>query len=890
MGAQSPRRMHKSDYLRALLEPTSIALVGASGKPGSDGRIVLENVLGGGYQGALHVVNPGHRRVLARRSFPSIAAVAKPIDLALIVTPTAAVAGALDDAVRAGVKAAIIFSPPPADDAQAQRWRGELVAIAGASGIRMLGPHSFGVVRTETGLNATLGSAIAHGGRLALVAQSGAVCAAMLDFAWSAGIGFSTVVALGGAIDVGFGEWLDVLIADPATDGILLYTENIGDARRFLSALRAAARTKPVVVLRAGRSMEPHPIDAPSPDAVFDAAMRRAGTVRVKTYTQLFAAARILAMNRIAHGDRLAIVANGHGPGTLAADSAADRGIVLAELSAATRKALSGVLPPHVACANPIDVHWDAPPMRIAAAVDVALSDPNVDAALVLHVPRPSLAATDAARAVADVARRSSKPVLAAWLGAIDRAEATGALEAGHVANFYTPENAIDAFSFLAAYRHHQAWLLEVPPPQPEPRALDAPLLERVRTDAVSAKRSVLTAMETRTLLTMFSLPVPPVESADTLAEVLAIARRMGYPVTLHAEISDAVRSPVSRAPLRDGRMLARAWARLQDARAKRGRREPVIVAKEHTFGECGSVAIGIATDATFGPVVTFGAENAGRGADVTILLPPLNERIARDMIRATRRLPTWTGADADAVEAATEALARVLVQVSALACAAPWVRQLALDPVRFDAGHIEISGARVVIDPSVGPATAHYSHMAIHPYPVELVTDITLPDGARLHVRPIRPEDAALESAFVAGLSEETRYFRFFYQLNELTPSMLARFTQVDYDREMAFVAVDESAAAPSIVGVARYIMVPDRQSAEFAVVVADAWHGRGVARALMRGLVACAKARGLSRLEGFVLRNNRNMLRFTEAFGFRTRDYPDDPEQVEVVLDLTH
>ena len=409
------------------------------------------------------------RGARTRRSPP----IAKPIDLALIAAPTAAVAGVLDDAARAGVKAAIIFSAPPADDAEARRWRGELVAIAGASGIRMLGPHSFGVIRTEIGLNATLGSAIARGGRLALVAQSGAVCAAMLDFAWSAGIGFSTVVALGGAIDVGFGEWLDALIADPATDGILLYAENIGDARRFLSALRAAARTKPVVVLRAGRSMEPRPIDAPSPDAVFDAAMRRAGTVRVKTYTQLFAAARILAMNRIARGDRLAIVANGHGPGTLAADSAADRGIVLAELSAATRKALSGVLPPHVACANPIDVHWDAPPTRIAAAVDAALSDPNVDAALVLHVPRPSLAATDAARAVADVARRSSKPVLAAWLGAIDRAEATGALEAGGVANFYTPENAIDAFSFLAAYRHHQEWLLEVPPPQPEPQPPD---------------------------------------------------------------------------------------------------------------------------------------------------------------------------------------------------------------------------------------------------------------------------------------------------------------------------------------------------------------------------------------------------------------------------------
>jgi acetyltransferase len=879
--------MDKSHYLRALLAPTSVALVGASGKAGSDGRILLENVLGGGYEGALHVVNPRHRRVLARRSFPSLTAVAKPIDLALIATPTAAVADVLEDAARAGVKAAIIFSAPPADDTEGQRWRGKLAAIAGAGGIRMLGPHSFGVIRTGIGLNATLGSAIARRGRLALVAQSGAVCAAMLDFAWSAGIGFSTVVALGGAMDVGFGDWLDALIADPTTDGILLYTEVVGDARRFLSALRTAARIKPVVVLRAGRSMERRPVDAPSPDAVFDAAMKRAGTVRVMTYTQLFAAARILAMNRIARGDRLAIVANGHGPGMLAADSAADRGIVLAELSAATKKALSDMLPPHMACDNPIDVQGDAPPARIAAAVEAVLSDPNVDAALVLHVPRPSLAATDAARAVADVARRSPKPVLAAWLGAVDRAGATGALEAGGVANFYTPENAIDAFSFLASYRHHQEWLLEVPPPQPEPHAPDLDPVERLRTDAVSAQRTVLSAMEAYSLLSAFSLPVAGAASADTLSEALAVARRLGYPVTLRPDRNDAPAAYIPRERLRDGRMLTRAWAAMIGA--SRRKRVAVIVAKEHVHGACASFAIGIATDAVFGPVITFGAVGAGQNGDVTVLLPPLNARLAHDMIRRTGRLAHLPHDDAGTSEATAQALARLLVQLSALACALPWVRTLSLEPVRVADGRAEIVDARVVIDPLVAPVTRHYGHMAIHPYPVDLVTDITLADGARLHLRPIRPEDAALESAFVAGLSEESRYFRFFYQLNELTPSMLARFTQVDYDREMAFVAVDESVAAPSIVGVARYIMVPDRQSAEFAVVVADAWHNRGVGRSLMRGLVACAKARGLSRLEGFVLRNNRNMLRFTEAFGFRTHDDPDDPEQVGVVLDLT-
>ena len=878
-------RMQSSHYLRALLMPASVALVGASGKPGSSGRIVLENLVGGAFQGALYLVNPKHRRVLARRSYPSLAAIGKPIELAVIATPTAAVLEVLEDAGRAGVKAAVVLSAPPPDRDDAQRWQASLWAVALANGIRVLGPHSFGVIRTDIGLNATQGSAIAHGGRLALIAQSGAVCAAMLDFAASAGIGFSTVAALGGAMDVGFGELLDALIADPHTDGILLYAETIGDARRFISALRAAARTKPVVVLRAGRSRECGSIDGPSPDAVFDAAMKRSGTVRVKTYAQLFAAARIFAMHRIARGDRLAIVTNGHGPGTLAADSAADCGVALAELLPATERILCGVLPSSAHCRNPVNVRGDATAAQFATALDAVLGDAQVDAALVLHVPRPVMGATDCARAVAAVARRSPKPVLAAWLGAIERVEAAGALEAGGIANFYTPENAVEAFSFLAAYRRHQEWLLEVPPPQPEPHAPDPRLVERLRTDAVSAKRLALTAMETHTLLAAFSLPVAPAAAADTLAEALAAARRLGYPVTLRSDTSDDVAAPGPREHLRDSRMLTRAWAAMLGESSPHRRREAVIVAKEQAFGGSTDVAVGICTDAAFGAVITLGAAGAGR-ADVAVLLPPLNVRLASDMIRGSGRLAAFPGADANAIEDAIEALARVLVQVSALACAVPWIRTLALEPVRVGAGRVAIGGARITIDAGGKRPARSYGHMAIHPYPVELVTEVTLAGGARLGVRPIRPEDAEQERAFVAGLSEETRYFRFFYQLHELTPAMLARFTQVDYDREMALVAIDEAGGAPVFVGVARYSMNPDRESAEFAVVVADAWQGRGVARMLMGRLVACARARGLRRLEGLVLRANRNMLKFTEAFGFTTSEDPDDPNQVGVVL----
>jgi acetyltransferase len=877
-------------YLRPLLIPSSVALVGASARPATIGRIVLENLLDG-YGGELYAVNPGHRKVLGRRCYASLAAIGKPVELAVVAVPHDAVLRVLDDAARAGVKAMALLSAPPDDAKKAQAWTREVAAAAAKRKIRWLGPHAFGVMRTDVGLNATIGNTIAHPGRLALVAQSGAVCTAMLGFAESVGIGFSTVTALGAAIDVGFGELLDALLIDPATDGILLYLENVGDARAFLSALRAAARTKPVVVLKAGRSNEQTSAGAPSPDAVFDAAMKRAGAVRVRTYTQLFAAARILAMGRIARGDRLAIVTNGHGPATLAADIAADRSVKLAKLAPATESALAAMLPFNIPQRNPVNVRGDATPERFAAAVAATLADPNVDAVLTLHVPRPVMGATDIARAIAAVARGSSKPVLGSWLGAIDRQEVHEALEAGGIANFYTPENAVDAFSFLAAYRRNQEYLLEVPPPQPEPQPPDLDVAERIRGGAAAAGRQVLSALEAHELLSVFGLPMSPTEGAQTLSEALAAARRFGYPVTLALDevtATAAPEAPFERANLRDGRMMTRAWASLHGETPSTHRRARVIVRKDRASDGCRDVVIGVHTDAVFGPVITFGVGGAAAMvvSEHAVLLPPLNERLARDLI-SDGPIAAMARGRYDPAQA-LDAVARVLVQVSALVCALPWVTALTLDPVRIGDGDIVVTGACVTIDPDRPPAAVRYAHMAIHPYPIEMVGDVTLRDGTRLHLRPIRPEDAELERAFVDALSEQTRYFRFFYHLHQLSPAMLARFTQVDYDRELALVAIDDRGGVPAIVGVARYTRNPDRESAEFAVVAADAWHGRGVGHALMVKLIDSARQRGLARLEGTVLRSNTNMLRFTESLGFVTHDDPAEPAQVAVVLAL--
>jgi acetyltransferase len=885
-------------YLRPLVTPSSVALVGASERSGSLGRIVLENILGSPFDGEFFAVNPAHRKVLGRKSHASLAAIGKPVDLAVIVSPPLTMRETLQDAARARVPAAIVLTDPGASDPVAQRrWIRDVGQLAARRGIRLVGPGAFGIVRTDIGLNASVSDAPVAPGRLALVAQSGAVCAAMLDFAAPMGIGFSTAISLGAGVDINFGEMLDCLLIDPATDGILLYVESVRDARRFLSALRAAARTKPVILLKAGRSTEaidPHS-RVPAQDAVFDAAVRRAGTVRVRTYTQLFAAARILAAGRIPRGERIAIVANGRGPALLAADCAVERGVKLAELERPTVRALDAVLPQECARSNPVDVRGDASPARFAAAVAATLADPGVNAVIALHVPRPGFGATDVARAVAGVTRGADKPVLGAWLGAIDRPEAREALEAGGIANFFTPENAVEAFSFLAAYRRHQEWLLEVPSPQPEPGQPDFAAAEAVRAAAERDGRTELSETQAMRLLEAYGLAALPRATVYDVDEAKRTARGMVYPVSLAIDASTLPpRSAIAgrRERLRDARAVARAFAELAalvDARYRADWRVGIEVRKEPGLEASRELVLGVYTDPVFGPVIALGP-GRGRALPVderTLMLPPLNRRLAGDMIDA---LHARGHADEFVAGDAREAMLRLLLAVSTLVCALPWLVELELDPLIVAPAGALVTGARVVVDHRRA-RMPRYGHMAIHPYPVELVEDATARDGSLVHLRPIRPEDAEMERDFVNALSERSRYLRFFYRMHELTPAMLARFTQVDYDREMAFVAIVDDDAAPHgrrIVGVARFVQSPDRESAEYAIVVADEWQGRGVGGLLMRRLIDVARRKGLAQLEGAVLRENVDMARFVQALGFTLSDDPHDSEQVLTTLDL--
>jgi acetyltransferase len=750
--------------------------------------------------------------------------------------------------------------------------------------VRILGPNCLGLMRTDAGLNATFARTPARPGRLALVSQSGAVCTAILDWAHKAMVGFTSVVSLGAAADVDFGEILDFLVADPATEAILLYIEGIRDARRFMSALRVASRVKPVIALKVGRyasgsrAASSHTGALVGSDAVFDAALRRGGTVRVKTYTQLFAAARILSARRMPEGERLAILTNGGGPGVMAADSASENGVPLAQLSDATIRELDAKLPPQWSRGNPVDIIGDAPPERFSVATRAVLADPAVDALLALHTPVAVVDPADAARAVGEAAKASRKPVLAAWLGDVGPNPSHAELEAAGIPHFYTPENAVEAFSFLCAYRRNQAQLMQAPAALA--RAADEPppdlaAATAIRDTALGEGRTLLTEDEAKRLLAAFGIAVPESRICTDLNTCVAAARAIGFPAVLKIHSRDIThKTDVGgvRLNLQSAEMVASAYEDMMrhvkalrpDARIEGAAVQPML-----RFASSREVLVGVATDAVFGPVISFGAGGVAVEAvrDTALALPPLNAVLARELMARTRVHRLLVGyRDVPAVD--LEALARVLLGVSRLVCMLPWVAEMDLNPVLAHPGGAVVADARVVIDPSRLRAPPRYRHMAIHPYPVELEGELALRNGMKMRVRPMRPEDGELEQRFFDGLSERSRYQRFLQYLPHLPAPLLARFTQLDYDRELALVVIDPSRS--NFLAVGRYAPNADGITAEFALVVADAWQGKGLGSALLERLCACAKEAGYEALYGHILEANHDMLALAARLGF--------------------
>ena len=871
-------------YLQPLLAPRSVALVGATEREGALGRIVWQNLAAGGLRGGLYPVNLKHRQVFGQAVARRLSDLAGKVDLAVVVTPAASVPGVIEDAARAGIKAAVVLSSGFGEIGAAGRaLQDEMLAAAKRGGVRVLGPNCLGLMRTDVGLNATFARTPARPGRLGLVSQSGAVCTAILDWAHHALVGFTSVVSLGAAADVDFGEILDFLVADPQTDAILLYIEGIRDARRFMSALRVASRVKPVVALKVGRyasgsrAASSHTGALVGSDAVFDAALRRGGTVRVKTYTQLFAAARILSSARMPEGERLAILTNGGGPGVMAADSASENGVPLAQLSEETIKILDSKLPTQWSRGNPVDIIGDAPAERFGEATAAVLADPGVDALLAMYSPVAVTDPAQAARAVGEASRGSRKPVLAAWLGDIGPNESQANLETFGIPNFYTPENAVEAFSFLCAYRRNQAQLMQAPTalarhgdePPPDLGAASA-----IRDAALAEGRTLLSEHEAKRLLAAFGIAVPQSIICTDVNSCVAAAREVGFPAVLkiHSrDISHKTDVGGVRLNLQNAEMVASAYEdMMRHVKSLRpdARIEGAVVQPMLRFAAAREVLVGVATDAVFGPVISFGAGGIAVEAvrDTALALPPLNAVLARELMARTRVHRLLAGYR-DVPAANLEALVAVLLGVSRMVCVLPWLAEMDLNPVLAHPGGAVVADARVVIDAAQPPrARPHYPHLAIHPYPTELEGEIRMRDGTSVRVRPMRPEDGELERRFFDGLSEQSRYQRFMQYLPHLPGPMLARFTQLDYDRELALVCLSRD----EFIAVGRYAPNADGVTAEFALVVGDPWQGKGLGSALLERLCTCAREAGYEALYGHILEANHDMLALAARLGF--------------------
>jgi acetyltransferase len=880
-------------YLTSLFTPGKIALFGASDRENSVGGVVYRNLLSSGFEGKIFAINPKHETVQGRPAFASLEAVGESIDLAVVATPATTIPAIVEACGEHGIKMMLILSAGFREiGEEGKRIEKRITEKCERYGIRMMGPNCLGLIRPDKKLNITFGHSMAKAGNIALVSQSGAICTAILDWAEVNDIGFSAVVSTGIGADLDFGDYLDYLVHDPQTKSILLYIEGINDARRFMSSLRAAARIKPVIALKVGRhaagaeaSMS-HTGAMVGSDETFSAALSRSGVLRVKSVSQLFGAARVLSSEnpRIA-ADHLVIITNGGGPGVMAADRATDVGIELATLSEETIEKLNEVLPAVWSHGNPVDIIGDAPPERYSAAVRICLEDPGVDGAIVVLTPQAMTEPTLVAKELIETARNSQKPVLTSWMGGSQVAEGRRLLREAHVPSFSLIEDAVDAFSFIGTYNRNQRLLLQTPARLTgEQETADRDGARLIIEGVLNERRRVLTEPESMAILKAFKIPAAANGVAQSANQALVIAETIGYPVAMkilsndisHKSDAGGVRLNVAtaqevRGAYRD--MIAQVSKNRPGAKI-----DGVTIAKMYRSPNARELMIGIIRDPVFGPVISFGSggtmvEVMG---DSEISLPPLNRRLAKDLVDRTKAAK-MLGQFRNMPAADTEKLIDILVAVSNLACELPWIKEMDINPLLLDENSAVAVDARFVVS-YPKPSTDPYNHLAIHPYPIHLISEEQLNDGTDIIIRPIRPEDAEIEQEFIRSLSAESKYFRFMNSIHELSLEMLVRFTQIDYHNEMALVAIKPDPAGEEEIGVCRYMTNPDKRSCEFAIVVSDKWQGKGIARLLMQKLLDIARNRNLEIMEGQVLSNNYRMLELMASMGFQIENDPED------------
>lgn len=891
--------------LEHLFSPKSVAVIGATNDPANPGNIVMRNIMSGGFGGPVMPVSAEAEAISGVLCFPSIQALPKAPDMAVVASPLPEVPEVIAQLKEKGTRAAVLVGPgfTGLDPDEAEEIRTTILNIANPPDIRILGPKCLGFMVPSLNLNASLAHAAAKPGKVAFISQSDSLFATVLDWARDKGIGFSHLVALGKRIDVAFADIIDYLGTDPMTRSIMIYLETVSDAREFMSAARAASRNKPVLILRPGQAL-----DTVIPglgcrevggkrlcDEIYDVAFRRAGMLRVDSIEGLFDAAQTLSQPKPVRGNRLAILTNGTSAGIMAADRLLASGGLLAELSEETRAALFDLTEGKITGTNPIDIPFNADGAMYSEALKLLIKDKGVDGVLVMHVPWAQQPEVGIAEAVVKSLKRVKRLVLTAWLGsgAAEKSRAVFA-EAG-IPSYESPGQAVRAFLYMAEYKRNQELLIETPDSLPTDFFPDTTTARKMVDKALSEDREDLSEPEAKAVLAAYGIPVVETRLAVSAKEACIAADDLGYPVALK------VRSPQIDQPFDVGGVLLdletpeQVWEGAATMLARVNRERPdayiegFVVQKMGRRPGAHELFVSAEVDPIFGPVLHFGHGGMAREMikDDAIAMPPLSMSLAREMISRTRISGLLKGTPSQ-LPADIEDICLTLIQISQLLVDVPQVVGLDINPLYADSEGVLALGGKIKVAPYDRDGQ---SRLAIRPYPRELEECLITKGGKKVTVRPIRPEDEDTHREFLAKLSDEDLRMRFFGVVRrEFDHQDLARFTQIDYDREMAFIAqaVNEEGQLETL-GVMRTNTKPDNSDAEFAIVVRSDQKGHGLGSILFHRGIEYTRERGTKRISGETMAENKAMQGLATKFGFKVFPAPDDPDLVEMVLDLT-
>ena len=876
--------------LHTLFNPKSIAVIGASDTPGRIGYSLFRNLTINGYSGAVYPVNPNRELVQGVKAYPNMAALPQKVDLAIIATRALTVPGMVDECISSGTLSAVVISAGFSEAGEeGNRLVTQLRRSVEANSMALLGPNCLGFIRPKSNLNASFARKMPHKGGIAFISQSGALCSAVLDWSVKEHVGFSYFVSVGEMIDIGFHDLIDYFGNDQDTKAILIYMETLTQARRFMSAARSFARTKPIIVLKVGRSQEGaqaalyHTGSITGNNQIFDAVFKRAGILRVSSITELFDCAKNLSMQRRPTGNRLAIITNAGGPGVIATDALMDQKGILADLSPETLRHLDEHMPPFWSRANPVDMLADADPARYSIALKACLRDPNVDGILAILTPQAMTDAAGVARALVEIAENAYKTVLASFMGEDDVAEGRRILTRGKIPAYEKPEDAVKSFLNMVEYQHNLKLLTETPATIPHAFTPNTADNRKIIGDIASSGRIILTAPEVRQVLTNYGIPVPKGGLVKNLREARDLADEIGYPALMKIVSPDIiyerdVEGLISDIETEDE--IDPAYDRIMEAVQTKAPDARIIgMYVEEVIQKRYELLIGSKKDPIFGPIIFFGMGGVAVDIfkDTNIGIPPLNMALAQQLINGTKistLLKGYRGTRAVNVEA----IQYLLYKFAYLVMDFPEISEMDLNPLSVDERGGIVLDAKIILDDKVaGKTIKPFSHMVIRPYPKEYEKTVLIRRGRSVLLRPIRPEDEPMHEEMFRTFSAETRRFRFFGPVKE-SHEMLSRYTQIDYDREMAIIAELTEGDRKKMAGVVRLIADPYNETAEYAIVIGDPWHKLGLGTVMTRYILEIARARGIKKVYAYALEDNLAMIQLFKKFNFifrREEDY---------------